>query len=109
LLTPWRDQLPPALFSQAFQAPRYDGSGFNRDATRQALELLSQAGWVVRDGQLQQADTGQPFRFEILLFTQPLNGSASLLPTTCANSVQATIRTVDSAQYQNRMKHSILT
>lgn len=106
LLTPWRDQLPPALFSQAFQVPRYDGSGFNRDATRQALQLLEQAGWVVRDGQLQQADTGQPFRFEILLS----NPAFERVSEPFANNlrkigVQASIRTVDSAQYQNRMQH----
>ena len=106
LLNRWRDQLPPALFNQPFRLPHYDGSGFNRDAIRQALQLLEQAGWVVRNGQLQQVDTGQPFRFEILLS----NPAFERVSEPFANNLRkigvlASIRTVDSAQYQNRMQH----
>jgi microcin C transport system substrate-binding protein len=106
LLEPWRAQLPPALFVQPFAVPRSDGSGFNRDAMAQALELLAEAGWVVRDQQLVRADTGQPFRFEILLsnpaferVTEPFALNLRKL------GIAASIRTVDSAQYQNRMQN----
>ena len=67
----WEDaaawgELPAELFTQPFKMPVTDGSGNNRDNQRRALELLRQAGWVVRDRQMMNAQ-GQKLSFEILL------------------------------------------
>jgi microcin C transport system substrate-binding protein len=70
-----------------------------------ALELLKQAGWVVRDLKLVNVETGQPMTFEILLddpnferITLPFVKNLERL------GVTARVRTVDAAQYEYRVK-----
>ena len=65
--------------------------------------LLGEAGWQVEGSKLVNAQ-GQPFRFEILLngpsferHTLPFVKNLERL------GIEATVRTVDPAQYQNRM------
>jgi len=104
LLEPYRDQLPAAVFTEAFLPPRTDGSGNNRDNLRQALRLLGEAGWVVENGRLVNQETGEPMTFEILL-SDP---SGERIASPWVNNlkrlgVDARIRIVDTAQYQNRM------
>ncbi len=103
LLEPFRDQLPEEVFTQAYQAPSAEGEGGFRQNLRTALQLLNEAGWQVEGGKLVNAQ-GQPFRFEILLdgpsferHTLPFIKNLERL------GVEATLRTVDPAQYQNRM------
>ena len=48
LLEPWREQLPPALFSEPFSQPVTDGSGNIRKQLHKALTLLKQAGMAHR-------------------------------------------------------------
>ncbi|MEM7023087.1 MAG: extracellular solute-binding protein [Pseudomonadota bacterium] len=104
LLEPYRDQLPEEVFTKAFEPPKTDGSGNNRANLRTALGLLEEAGWVVQDGQLTNQETGEVMSFEILL-SQP---SGERIAAPWVNNlkrlgVDARIRIVDSAQYQNRM------
>ena len=58
LLEPFRDELPPELFTKPFTLPVTDGSGNNREQFEPALELLQQAGWQVKDRKL--VDAGRP-------------------------------------------------
>lgn len=44
ILEPLRGQVPEEVFSQVYQPPKTDGSGFIRDKQLQALEL-AEAGW----------------------------------------------------------------
>ncbi|HEX2529385.1 MAG TPA: extracellular solute-binding protein [Geminicoccus sp.] len=104
LLEPFRDQLPPELFTEAFKLPVTDGSGNNREQLRTALALLKSAGWEVQDRRMVEVATGRPMQFEILLdnplferITGPFVKSLERL------GIGARIRTVDSAQYQNRV------
>jgi microcin C transport system substrate-binding protein len=104
LLEPYRDQLPEEVFTQVYQPPTTDGSGNNRANLRKALGLLKEAGWVVENGKLVNQETGEPMAFEILL-SQP---SGERIAAPWVNNlkrlgVDARIRIVDSAQYQNRM------
>ena len=103
LLEPFRDQLPEEVFTQVYHAPTTEGEGGIRQNLRTALQLLGEAGWQVEDGKLVNAQ-GQPFRFEILLngpsferHTLPFVKNLERL------GIEATVRTVDPAQYQNRM------
>ena len=100
LLEPWRAQLPPALFTQAYSLPVTDGSGNNRDQLRRAIELLRQAGWQVKDRKLVDAN-GQQMSFSILLSDPSLERPT--LPYTESLKklgIDARVRTVDPAQYQ---------
>jgi microcin C transport system substrate-binding protein len=104
LLEPYRDQLPEQVFTEDFQPPRTDGTGNNRDNLRQAFRLLGEAGWVVENGRLVNQETGAPMAFEILL-SDP---SGERIASPWVNNlerlgVDASIRVVDTAQYQNRM------
>lgn len=102
-LEPWRAQLPPELFTTPFALPKTDGTGpaGQRVNLRRADELLKQAGWTLQNG-VRQKD-GQPFRFEILL-TDAGDEKIALEYARILKrlGITATIRTVDSAQYQSR-------
>jgi microcin C transport system substrate-binding protein len=68
------------------------------------LRLLQEAGWVVENGSLTNQETGAKMAFEILL-TDP---SGERIAAPWVNNlkrlgVDARIRIVDTAQYQNRM------
>jgi microcin C transport system substrate-binding protein len=106
LLEPYRDQLPEEVFTKVYQPPTTDGSGNNRANLRTALNLLKEAGWVIDNGRLVKQETGEPMTFEIL----EVDPSAERIAAPWVNNlkrlgVDARIRIVDSAQYQNRMDH----
>jgi microcin C transport system substrate-binding protein len=104
LLEPYRDQLPQAVFEKEYQPHQTDGSGRNRAGLRTAMDLFKQAGYELRDGKMVDADTGQPFTFEIL--EQSPSFERWVLPFIRQLNkigVQANFRLVDSSQYQNRM------
>jgi microcin C transport system substrate-binding protein len=100
LLEPWRKELPPALFTQAFTLPVTDGSGNNRDQLRRALDLLRQAGWQVKDRKLVNAE-GQAMGFTILVSDPTLERpSLPYAESLRKLGIDARVRTVDPAQYQ---------
>jgi len=104
LLEPYRDRLPAEVFTTAFSVPATDGAGNPRQNLRAALALLGEAGWTVRDGALRDS-AGTAFTFEILI-VQP-SMERIVLPFV-ANmerlGIKASVRTVDPAQYQNRVR-----
>ncbi|WP_024694814.1 extracellular solute-binding protein [Pseudomonas syringae] len=102
-LSPYRDQLPPSLFTQPFTASKTDGGGIPRETLRRALTLLGSAGWKLTDKGLLNADN-QPLRFEILLVNPGLE--RILLPyieDLRRLGINAGLRTVDRAQYKQRL------
>ncbi|HTC18097.1 MAG TPA: extracellular solute-binding protein [Stellaceae bacterium] len=105
LLEKYRGQIPDAAFTEAYAPPTTDGSGDIRDNLRAALDLLAQAGWNVKNGQLVDAK-GTPFRFEFLL-DQPEFERVALpfIQNLARIGITANVRTVDPAQYENRMQN----
>jgi microcin C transport system substrate-binding protein len=103
ILEGYRDKLPARLFTEPFRVPTTDGSGNNRDNTRRALELLREAGWVIRDRRMVNAQ-GQPLTFEILLSDSTFERIAlPYVQSLQRLGVEARVRTIDLAQYQVRM------
>ncbi|MDR3518694.1 MAG: extracellular solute-binding protein [Azospirillaceae bacterium] len=105
LLEPWRSQLPPALFDQPFVPPSTGdaGSAGVRANLLKATVLLADAGWTIAQSRLTR--DGVPFSFEILLLDSgdekiALDYSRSLERL----GITARVRTVDSAQYQQRLE-----
>lgn len=104
LLEPFRDRLPPEVFTKDYEPPKTDGSGNIRDNLRVALRLLREAGWKVENGRLVNAATGAPFRFEILLVSPAFERIAGPFVKNLERlGIEASIRTVDTSQYQNRL------
>ena len=101
LLEPFRGQVPAELFDTPYRAPGSGGSV--RANLRKARALLEEAGWTVRDGALRREADGLAMEFEILL-VRP--GDEKIALNYVRNlerlGVAARVRTVDTAQYQNR-------
>lgn len=105
ILNPLRKHLPAEVFTQSYRAPKTDGSGNIRSNLRQAVQLLREAGWVIKNKKLTNQATGEPFVFEIILFQPeferivlPFKKNLSKL------GVELTIRTIDLSQYINRIR-----
>ena len=105
LLEPLRKDLPPEVFTAEYQPPVAHDDAQLRANLRKALELLQEAGWTFRDRKLVNAKTGEPFRFELLIdeptwerIGLPFARNLERL------GIEMTVRSVDSAQYENRMR-----
>ena len=103
ILEPLRGKIPDEVFTQVYQAPKTDGSGYIRDKQLQALALLKEAGWSAKNNTLVNAQ-GEPLRFTFL------DGQGGfdrmILPykrTLAQISITMDIRKIDSAQYVNRL------
>lgn len=102
LLEPFRDQLPEAVFGEAYLPPVSDGSGRDRSLLRRASELLSEAGWQRRDGGLYSAN-GQKLTMEIMVRSPVFERIyGKYVDSLRAVGIEATIRVVDPAQFQAR-------
>jgi microcin C transport system substrate-binding protein len=100
ILEPFRGKIPDEVFTKEYAPP--DGSN-PREAAREALRLLQDAGWVVKGQQLVNAKTGEPMGFEILISDPTWERIALPFAKSLERlGVTARVRTVDTAQYQNR-------
>jgi microcin C transport system substrate-binding protein len=104
ILEEYRGKIPDEVFTTEYQPPKTDGSGNNRANLRTGLQMLKAAGWEVKGGVLTHRESGKSLTFQFLLnsplferITLPLIQSLERL------GVRATLRTVDTAQYQNRV------
>ncbi|WP_221930986.1 extracellular solute-binding protein [Telmatospirillum sp. J64-1] len=103
LLEPLREHLPEEVFTTAYHAPNTAEGGV-RPNLRKAMALLEEAGWAIENGRLIHQETRQPFNFEILL-VQPTFERVSLpfARNLQRLGIEARVRTVDSAQFKNRV------
>jgi len=103
LLEAHRDALPESLFTEPFEVPTTDGSGRIRGPLRDAWRLFAEAGWEVRDGRLTNVETGERFSFEFLLNSDTLLRVVEPFVRNLERAgIEASVRTVDSAQYERR-------
>ncbi|WP_176717461.1 extracellular solute-binding protein [Pseudomonas defluvii] len=103
ILSPYRNQLPPELFTQPFKVSSTEGRGIGRDTLRQALTLLNQAGWKLSGQRLLNAK-GQRLKLEILLVNPNLERILQPYVENLASiGIDARLRTVDRAQYKQRL------
>jgi microcin C transport system substrate-binding protein len=105
VLAPYRDRVPASVFDEGPSPPATGPEGV-RPNLRKALGLLAEAGWTVRDMRLVHAATGRPMAFEILIDDPTWERIALPFVQNLARlGVAARVRTVDSAQYEYRLKH----
>lgn len=102
LLEPFRGKVPDAAFGEAVMQPVSDGSGRDRKLLSEATKLLAAAGWV-KNGGLLQNDRGERLSVEILAVDEVfVRIDSPWVENMKAIGVDASIRVVDSAQYQAR-------
>ncbi len=105
ILEPYRDQLPPELFTQEFKLPVFDTPQSQRENLRHAVDLFKQAGWEIRDRKMVNVETGEQFTFEYLGATDVDKLIAgNFIQTLKRIGIDASIRIVDENQETNRVR-----
>ncbi len=103
LLEPFRDRLPPEIFTYEWRPPATVAPSSLRANLRRAQALLREAGWVYRDGALRD-EKGEALRFEVILAQK---GFERILAPFARNleklGIVVDYRTVDTALYKQRM------
>lgn len=97
-----RNRLAPEILAGTYTLPISDGSGADRNVLRQAVALLSQAGYSINDGKMVDS-TGKALSFEVMTQNEGQEKMALAYQRTLRLiGINMTIRTVDDAQYQAR-------
>ncbi|HET6486467.1 MAG TPA: extracellular solute-binding protein, partial [Spirochaetia bacterium] len=105
-LNPLKGKIPDEVFTTEYQPPVTDGTGEIRDQVRQALAILKDAGWEVRNQKLVNVNTGDPFTFEVLLDSPSMQRVAVPIQQNLARmGITMTIRQVDESQFINRLRN----
>jgi microcin C transport system substrate-binding protein len=100
-----RDKVPPEVFTKPYTNPVGGNPEAVRANLREGVRLLREAGYEVRDRKLVNTRTGEPLTVEFLLsspdsvrFVEPYKPGLERL------GITVTIRNVDDAQYENRLR-----
>ena len=103
ILEPFRGKVPDEVFGEPFVPPVSDGSGQDRSLLRHASQLLTKAGYVIKDGK-RVTPKGERMTIEFLLDERtfephhmPYIKNLGLL------GIDANVRIVDPAQEQLRI------
>lgn len=100
-----RDKLPPEALTRAYVNPVNESANQQRDNLRQALSLLSDAGWQLKGNSLVNAKSGEPMSVEILLNGPTFERVALAYQTALKKiGIDLKLRTVDASQYENRVR-----
>jgi len=103
ILEKYRGKIPADVFTKTYAPPKTDGTGAMRDNLRAAITLLDAAGWTLGADGVREKN-GQKLEFEIL-DSSPVfeRWVLPFIKNLKRIGVIARFRTVDGAQYQNRM------
>ncbi len=106
LLEPYRDILPPDVFTHIYKPPVSDGSGNEREELLRAQALLNAAGWHInKDGWRENEKTGEVLNIEFLSSQKTFERVVGPMILNLKRlGIQANYRLVDDAQYMKRME-----
>jgi microcin C transport system substrate-binding protein len=105
ILEPFKDQIPPRVFTQAYQPPVTDGSGRIRPQMRQAFALLKEAGWSLKNRVMTNDTTGEPMSFELLIYSPTTERIAIAVQKNLKlMGIDMKIRSIDTTQYIKRLR-----
>ncbi|TMK00104.1 MAG: ABC transporter substrate-binding protein [Alphaproteobacteria bacterium] len=100
-----KDKVPPELFTTEYTNPVGGTPEKVRANLREAMRLLKEAGYEIRNQKLVNAKSGEPFSFEIL--TEEPSVERIILfykPSLERLGMAVNVRTVDDPQYENRLR-----
>jgi microcin C transport system substrate-binding protein len=104
LLDQMRGELRPEVYDEVYSPPVSNGSGADRKLLRKASELLDAAGWRVENG-ARVNDKGERLTIEFLEDDRTFERvMGPYIRNLAAIGIGATIRLVDEAQFQQRLK-----
>ncbi|MGM4887588.1 extracellular solute-binding protein [Tardiphaga sp. 604_B6_N1_1] len=102
LLEPFRDKVPAEVFGTPYVPPTSDGSGQDRALLRKAIQLLNDAGCVMKDGKRMTAQ-GEPFKIEFLLDEPAFQAHhMPYIKNLGTLGIEASVRLVDPVQFRAR-------
>jgi microcin C transport system substrate-binding protein len=103
-----RDKVPPQLFNTVYTNPVNGNPENVRTNLREAMRLMREAGYEVRNQKQVNAKTGEPLSVEILGESSDPAVERLILfykPSLERLGVNVTVRSVDDAQYENRLRN----
>ena len=100
-----RDKVPADLFTTPYTNPVNGDPQKVRANLREALRLMKEAGYEVRNQKLVNIGSGEPLSVEFLA-SDPTSERFLLFykPSLERLGIAVTVRTVDDAQYENRLR-----
>lgn len=105
LLSRFRNQLPPRLFTQAYQPPTSTGYGYNRENVKRAMELLAEAGWHIEEGMLRNDETDEPFTIRFVVVAPSLaRGLMPYLAILKRVGIEGSVRAPEVSNYISQMR-----
>ncbi|MCJ2092621.1 extracellular solute-binding protein [Methylobacterium sp. J-072] len=100
-----KDKIPASVFTTPYANPVNETQDAVRKNLREAVGLLREAGYELRGGKMVNKATGEPLTVEFLEFQNafervilPFSAQLKLI------GIDATLRVIDAAQYQNRIR-----
>ncbi len=100
-----KDKVPASVFTTPYANPVNGTPDAVRANLREAVRLLKEAGYELRDGRMTNVKTGEPLTVEFLEFQSvfervilPFSAQLKLI------GIQTSLRVIDQAQYQNRLR-----
>ncbi|MCM2291773.1 extracellular solute-binding protein [Allorhizobium sp. BGMRC 0089] len=100
-----KQPVDPEILTKPYRNPVSETPDKLRDNLRMAIALFAKAGYELRGNQMVSKTTGKPFSFEILLDGPTIEKVALPFANNLKKiGVNVTIRTVDSAQFFNRLR-----
>jgi microcin C transport system substrate-binding protein len=100
-----RNQVPPEVFTTEYRNPVNGSPEAVRSNLREALRLLREAGYEVRNQKLVNVKTGEPMTVELLTQATDPSGERLFLfykPSLERLGITVTVRSVDEPQYEQR-------
>jgi microcin C transport system substrate-binding protein len=105
ILESLRGKVPASVFTTPYANPVNGSPEKVRANLREALRLLAEAGYELRNQRLVDKVTGEPFAVEFLGYDTSLERFVMPYVQALARiGVTMSIRTVDAAQFQNRLR-----
>ena len=105
ILEPYKNRLPKQIWGDVPSQPRSDTAGGIRANLRQAISLLKEGGWELKDGKLMSKDSGKQMKFEILIVQKAFERIVNpFIKNLERLGIDASVRLVDTTQYINRIQ-----